>query len=309
MKKICVVGSLNMDLVVTTDRFPQPGETLSGKEFHTFPGGKGGNQAVAVGRLQADVRMVGKVGDDIYGKQLILNLQKNGVKTDGVFVDSGVSTGIAVIEVDGAGENQIVIVAGANGKLDSRFIDEQFDAMLEYDIFLFQLEIPLETVVYAIKKLKEYGKTIILDPAPARLLPDEIFNYLDYITPNETEITMLTGKKIRTADDAWEAGDWLRRKGVGTVILKMGKNGAYLISDQEFSLIPGFTVNAIDTTGAGDSFNAGFGVSLAHGNGLRESVRFANAVGALSTTAKGAQNGMPDWEQVMSFISARTGQQ
>lgn len=302
MKKICVVGSINMDLVVTVDHFPQPGETLFGKEFRTFPGGKGANQAIAAGRLQADVRMVGKVGDDIYGEQLILNLQKNRVNPEGVFVDPDVSTGVAVIKVDGAGENQIVVVSGANGKLDSRFIDQQFAAMLEYDIFLFQLEIPLETVVYAIKKLKRHCKTIILDPAPACRLPDEIFGCLDYITPNEMEMAMITGKRIKTADDAKEAGDWLRRKGVGTVIIKMGKNGAYLSSDQECSLIPGFTVNAVDTTGAGDSFNAGFGVSLAHGNNLRESVRFANAVGALSTTAEGAQSAMPNWDQVMAFI-------
>ncbi|HBE77047.1 MAG TPA: ribokinase [Firmicutes bacterium] len=302
MKKICVVGSINMDLVVTTDRFPQPGETLNGKEFHTYPGGKGANQAVAAGRLQADVRMVGKVGDDMYGQQSIANLRENGVKSDGVFVDSGVSTGIAVIEVDGMGENHIVIVPGANGRVDSQFIDGQLDSLLENDIFLFQLEIPLETVFYAMKKLKEHGKTIILDPAPARILPVEIFKYIDYITPNEMEMAIVSGRKIGTLTDIKEAAALLQQKGVGTIIVKAGKDGAYIISDKDVIHCPGSTVKAVDTTGAGDSFNAGLAVSLARENGLKESVRFANAVGALSTMAKGAQNAMPTLEQVLSFI-------
>ena len=207
MKKICVVGSINMDLVVMADRFPQPGETVIGKEFHTFPGGKGANQAVAVGRLQADVRMIGKVGDDPFGKQLLSNLEENGVNTEGVVSEPGISSGLAIIEVDNSGENHIVVIPGANGAVDTRFIDAQFDTMLENDLFLFQLETPLETVLYAMKKLKQHGKTIILDPAPVGVLPDEIFQYVDYITPNETEIALLAGKKITTgAEMAAAAG-------------------------------------------------------------------------------------------------------
>lgn len=302
MKKICIIGSINMDLVVTVDRFPKPSETLVGKEFNTFPGGKGANQAVAAGRLQANVRMVGKVGDDMYGKQLIRNLQENGVKPGGVIIDSGVSTGIAVIEVDSTGENHIVVIPGANGRVDFQLIDGQLASLLESDIFLFQLEIPLETVVYTMKKLKEHGKTIILDPAPGRVLPDEIFNYIDYITPNETEIAIISGRKIKTLADIREAAASLYQKGVGTVILKAGKNGAYIIHDNDFIHCPGFSVKAVDTTGAGDSFNAGLAVSLAGGNEIKESVQFANAVGALSTTAKGAQNAMPTLNQVISFL-------
>ncbi|HBF35874.1 MAG TPA: ribokinase [Firmicutes bacterium] len=302
MKKICVVGSINMDLIVTANRFPQPGETLVGKEFNTFPGGKGANQAVAAGRLQADVRMVGKIGDDMYGAQLIHNLQENGVKTSEVMVDSNYSTGIAAIEVDGTGENHIIIVPGANGKVDIPLIDEKLDAMLEADIFLFQLEIPLETVIYAMRKLKEHGKTIILDPAPACPLPEEIYRFIDFLTPNETEIAMITGREIKTMTDIKEAAASLYQKGVGAVIVKAGSHGAYFFSKKDFFHCPGFTVKAVDTTGAGDSFNGGLAVSLAGENGVKESVKFANAVGALSTTAKGAQNAMPTLTQVTSLI-------
>lgn len=302
MKKICVVGSINMDLVVTAPRFPQPGETLVGNEFNTFPGGKGANQAVAAGRLQADVRMVGKIGDDMYGKQLIHNLQENGVKTSEVLVDANSSTGIAAIEVDGTGENHIIIVPGANGKVDIQLIDEKLDSMLKADIFLFQLEIPLETVIYAMRKLKEHGKIIILDPAPACPLPEEIYHYIDFLTPNETEISIITGRKIKTITDIKEATASLYQKGVGAVIVKAGNRGVYFFSKEDFFHCPGFTVKAVDTTGAGDSFNAGLAVSLAGGNGVKECMEFANAVGALSTTAKGAQNAMPTLSQVTSFI-------
>lgn len=302
MEKICVVGSINMDLVVTADRFPHPGETLVGNEFNTFPGGKGANQAVAAGRLEADVRMVGKIGDDMYGKQLVHNLQKNGVKTSEVLVDSHSATGVAAIEVDGTGENHIIIVPGANGRVDIPLIDKELDSMLEADIFLFQLEIPLETVMYAMSKLKEHGKTIILDPAPACPLPEEIYRYIDYLTPNKTEIALLTGKKIKKMTDIKEAAAVLYQKGVGAVIVKAGSQGAYYFSQADFFYCPAFPVKAIDTTGAGDSFNAGLAVSLASGNGVQESMKFANAVGALSTTAKGAQNAMPSLSQVAFLI-------
>ncbi|SFQ06334.1 ribokinase [Caldicoprobacter faecalis] len=305
MKKICVVGSLNMDLVVTVDRFPEPGETITGREFATYPGGKGGNQAVALGRLGADVLMIGKLGNDLFGEQYLNNLKENGVILDGVKVEEGVSSGIAVIEVDSTGENHIVIVPGANGKVDRAFIEENWHLMEERDIFLFQLEIPIDTVLYAVKKLKKAGKIIILDPAPARILPDDIFLNIDYITPNETEIETLTGIRIKDVDDLKEAGHWLVKKGVKNVIAKAGKKGAYLATSDDFVHVPGFTVEAVDTTAAGDSFNAGFAFALAQGKGIIESIQFANAVGAISTTAKGAQSAMPFLRQVETFIGQR----
>ncbi|MCM8901459.1 ribokinase [Caldicoprobacter algeriensis] len=306
MKKICVVGSLNMDLVVTVDRFPEPGETITGREFATYPGGKGGNQAVALGRLGADVLMVGKLGNDLFGEQYLSNLKENGVILDGVKVEEGVSSGIAVIEVDSTGENHIVIIPGANGKVDRAFIEENWHLMEERDIFLFQLEIPIDTVLYAVKKLKRAGKIIILDPAPARILPDDIFLNIDYITPNETEMETLTGIRIKDVDDLKEGGHWLIKKGVKNVIAKAGKKGAYLVTSDDFVHVPGFSVKAVDTTAAGDSFNAGFAFALAQGRGIIESIQFANAVGAISTTAKGAQSAMPSLRQVETFIGQQT---
>lgn len=307
MKKICVIGSLNVDLVATVDRFPKPGETITGKEFATYAGGKGGNQAVALGRLGADVLMVGKLGNDFFGEQYLKNLKENGVALDGIRMEKGVSTGIAMIEVDSAGENHIVIVPGANGKVDRDFVDENWPLIEQRDIFLFQLEIPLDTVLYAVKKLKKAGKTIILDPAPAMILPDDIFVNIDYITPNETELETMTRIRIKDVDDLKEAGQWLVKKGVKNVIAKAGKRGAYLITSDDFVHVPGFNVSAVDTTAAGDAFNGGFALALAHGKGVIEGIRLANAVGAISTTAKGAQSAMPSLKQVEAFMSQQMG--
>ncbi|NLO83547.1 MAG: ribokinase [Clostridiales bacterium] len=304
--KTCVIGSLNMDLVAVADRFPKPGETVIGEDFATYPGGKGGNQAVALGRLGADVLMVGKIGSDLFGQQYLHNLRANGVSTDGVKIQEGVSTGIAVIEVDSTGENHIVVVPEANGMVDRAFIDEHWDIIKNRDIFLFQLEIPLDTVFYAVKKLKEAGKTIILDPAPAGELPDEIYKHIDYITPNESEIEVLTGIKIDEGSALKKAGRRLIEKGVKCVVAKVGSKGAYLISRNDFIHVPGFSVKAVDTTAAGDSFNAGLAFALARGDDILESIRFANAVGAISTTAKGAQSAMPSLNEVERLIIQQT---
>ncbi len=301
--KTCVVGSLNMDLVATVDRFPKPGETIIGNDFATYPGGKGGNQAVALGRLGADVLMVGKVGNDLFGEQYLNNLKMNGVSSDTVKVHEGISTGIAVIEVDSTSENRIVVIPGANGKVDRTLIDENWDLMEARDIFLFQLEIPLDTILYTMERLNKAGKTIIFDPAPAMALPDEMYKYVDYITPNETEIEMLTQIKIENDEDLKKAGRWLISKGVKNVVAKAGKKGAYLITRDNFVHIPGFKVNAVDTTAAGDSFNAGLAFALSHGNDILECIRFANAVGAISTTGKGAQSAMPSIGEVEEFIN------
>jgi ribokinase len=302
MSGICIVGSINMDLVATVERFPKPGETITGKEFGTFPGGKGANQAVAAGRLFPSVSMVGKVGDDVFGEQQVDNLKQNGVDTRGVMTVPGVSSGIAVIEVDESGENDIIVIPGANQLLDRDFIDSQFAWMLESDVFLFQLEIPLDTVFYAIRKLKEHGKIVVLDPAPARTLPNEMYQYVDYITPNETELQILTG--IETSEETRLHGAALNilSLGVKTVILKIGKKGAYLISKDQSTHVPGFKVATVDTTAAGDTFNAAFAVALAKGYALKECVGFANAAAAISTTAKGAQSAMPQMRQVQSLL-------
>lgn len=302
MKSLCVIGSLNMDLVTTLKNFPKPGETIFGNSFKTFPGGKGGNQAVALGRLGADVLMVGKVGEDIYGTRYIEVLKNNNVKQNGVYVEEGISSGVAVIQVNGKGENNIVVVPGANGEVDIKYIESKWSIIEKADIFLFQLEIPISTVIYTMKKLKAMGKIIILDPAPASKLPDEIFKYIDYITPNETEIKTLVEKKIENEEELKEAAQILFDKGVKTIIAKLGSKGAAIIKRDECVNIPGFKVDAVDTTAAGDSFNAGFAFSLAQGKTLEKCVKFGNAVGAISTTALGAQEAMPTYEVVSNFI-------
>lgn len=302
MKKLCVIGSLNMDLVATVERFPVSGETITGKGFGTFPGGKGANQAVAAGRLGADILMLGKLGDDLYGKMYLQVLENNNVLLEGVQVEKGISSGIAVIEVEDSGENHIVIIPGANSKMDQSFVDDKWSLIEKRDIFLFQLEIPIDTVLFAMKKLKKNGKTIILDPAPAVVLPDEIYPFIDYITPNETEIEILTGIKIKCEEDLKDAANLLLKRGVNTVIAKSGKNGAYIINKDMFTHVPGFKVKAVDTTAAGDSFNAGFAFALSKSRDLTECVKIANAVGALSTTAMGAQGAMPEMEQLQTFL-------
>ncbi|MFW2487490.1 ribokinase [Clostridium chromiireducens] len=305
MKSLCVIGSLNMDLVTSVKDFPKPGETIFGESFKTFPGGKGANQAVALGRLGAEVLMVGKVGNDIYGTKYLEVLRNNNVKQYGVLIEEGISSGVAIIQVSGEGENNIVVVSGANDKVDGNYIESKWSLIEEADIFLFQLEIPVDTVISTMRKLKGNGKTIILDPAPAAKLPDEIFKYIDYITPNETEIETLVGKKIDNDEDLREAAQVLFNKGVKVVIAKLGSKGASIIKNDEYLNIPGFKVDTVDTTAAGDSFNAGFAFALAEGRSLEECVIFGNAVGAISTTALGAQEAMPALEEVNEFISKR----
>lgn len=301
MEKIAVVGSVNMDMVVSVPRFPQPGETLTGRSFAVVPGGKGANQAVALGRLGADVMMAGCVGGDAYGELYLKNFRANGVNVDAVGVVPSATTGCAVIEVDFSGENHIVIVPGANESCDLAWLDRTLPAILNRDIFLFQLEIPHETVFEAMRRLKAAGKTIILDPAPACALPDEVFGYIDYITPNETELRIVTDFLGADADMPARMRA-LREKGVGCVIAKSGADGAYLLSGSGFGHAKGFKVKPVDTTAAGDTFNAGLACALSEGKGLLEAATFANAAAAISVTAFGAQGGMPTREMVEAFL-------
>lgn len=306
MKKICVVGSINMDLTAFVNKFPKPGETITGNLFGSYPGGKGANQAVAIGKLGGDITMLGKIGDDEFGIKYLKVFEEDHVNSLGVKSELSINTGIAVIEVNHSGENQIIVIPGANSRVDIDFINHNLELLSECDIFLFQLEIPLETVIYTIKMLKKSNKTIILDPAPAKILPNEIYSYIDFITPNETEIEILTGVKINNEEDLKKASNLLISRGVNTVIAKAGKKGAYIINKENFEYIPSFKVTTVDTTAAGDSFNGGFAFSLSNGYGIEESVRFANAVAAISTTGLGAQGAMPDLDTVKIFLKNKT---
>ena len=304
MKKICVIGSLNIDLTVSLPRFHQPGETIFGTDFQTYTGGKGGNQAAAAAKLGADVTMVGCLGDDanseIYRKLLgSLNIR------DRVETVAGVPSGVALIVVDSSGENRIIVISGANGRVSPAQIDRNWEAILGCDIVLMQLEIPLNTVIYAAEKLHAAGKTVILDPAPAVQLPDELLAHTDFITPNETELSILCGRKTETEAEIEAAGVSLLERGCENVIAKMGARGAMLINASGARMFPGFSVRAVDTTAAGDTFNAGFAAALANDRSIPEAVRFANAAGALSTTAPGAQGAMPTKEETDRFLAER----
>lgn len=307
MKRLCVIGSINMDLVTTMEEFPELGQTVTGNDFAAYPGGKGANQAVAASRLGADVLLVGKLGNDVYGKTNLEVFQENNVNIKTVGIEQQISSGLAIIAVNRLGDNNIVVFPGANGKMDISFIEQNWQDIMQTDIFLLQLEIPLDTVWETIKRLKAAGKTIILDPAPAVLIPREILMQVDFVTPNETELEILSGRKISDALSFQKAALELLEQGAHTVIAKQGKNGASVITREILYQVNGFEVQTVDTTAAGDSFNAGFAFKLAQGEGILECVRFANAVGALATTSLGAQSSMPSLEQVEKLMHTFPG--
>ena len=304
MKRICVIGSLNVDLTVRLPRFHQPGETIIGSAFGQYAGGKGGNQAVAAARLGAKTLMVGKLGNDANGELYRSVLAENRVDDSGVETALGVPSGIALIEVDDSGENRIAIVQGTNGLVDRAQVDRLTPLMSTYDIFLLQLEIPMDTVLYTVKKLHALGKTVILDPAPAAPLPDGLLEAVDYLTPNVLELSMLSGMPVETIEGVISAGKFLVREGAHAVLIKVGANGSVYIDEDQVISVPGFAVNAVDTTAAGDCFNAAFACALARGVKLHDAMMMANAAGALSTTRAGAQVAMPSMEQVERLMTA-----
>lgn len=302
MKKCAVIGSINMDMVLSVSRFPAAGETLTGGNFQTVPGGKGANQAVALGRLGAPVRMAGRVGDDAFGRRYLDHFRQNGVDVRAVDAVAGMATGVADILVNAAGENCIVIAPGANGLCDLEWLDRALEATADCEIFLLQLEIPLDTVAEAVRRLRKMGKTILLDPAPAVPLPEDVLSAVDFLTPNETEL------KAVTAGLPEDAGIEERVRhlvgGSGRVVVhKRGADGAYIGTRDGIEHVPGFSVRAVDTTAAGDTFNAGLAAGLAMGWPLRDAVRLANAAGALAVTAYGAQEGMPSLEQAQALMA------
>lgn len=303
MKTLCVVGSINMDLVAAVERFPRPGETLTGLHFATFPGGKGANQAVAAARLGARVRMAGRVGQDAFGSQYLERFDREGVDRSGVSVSTSSPTGVAVIEVNARGENHIVVVPGANGEVDAARLDSLRPALDSADIFLFQLEIPLAAVGFALPRLRQAGKTVILDPAPARPLDPDLLRHVDYLTPNETELALLSGQPTDRPDRIRAAALRLLEAGARSVIAKAGRDGAYLVTRDAFLHVPGFPVQAVDTTAAGDTFNGALAAALALDRPIEEAIRRANAAAALSTTVRGAQDGMPGADAVEALLA------
>jgi ribokinase len=305
--RVVVVGSINVDLVVRLPRLPRPGETLAADELHTIPGGKGANQAVAAARLGAAVRMIGRVGDDAFGPQLQGGLAAEGIDTEDVLATADCSSGVALINVEASGENAIILVAGANGRLTPEDVVQRDEVVRQADLLLLQLEVPPATVAAAVAVARRHGVRIVLDPAPAPakglpVAPADV----DILTPNQTEAEALTGVRVDDLTQARIAAEALRCLGARNVVLKLGAHGALLYDEQgQCEHVPTLAVDAVDTTAAGDAFTAALGVAVAEGRPLVEAVRFACAAGTLAVTRFGAQPAMPgrdDVEQLLSLL-------
>lgn len=307
MKRIVVVGSINLDLVAVADHIPRAGETIAGSTFQTFPGGKGANQAVAAARLGAPVSMIGKVGDDDFGSRLKANLQGCGVNINAVSSVPGPS-GVALITIDDRGGNAITVIAGANGEVMPADVDANLNLIHGAGILLSQLEIPLETVIHLSEVARRENIPVILDPAPTQPLPSALFKNIDWLTPNETEACSLLGDSGQQISDSQvrSIADRLLQLGSRNVILKLGERGCYLaLADGTRELIAAHRVRAVDSTAAGDAFNGAFAVALLQGKSAIESAHYASAVSAISVTRSGAQASMPTLVEVDEFLSEK----
>jgi ribokinase len=292
-KKIIVVGSTNMDMVVKTSHIPAHGETVLGGSFFMNPGGKGANQAVAVARLGGEVIFISKMGNDVFGKQSFQLFDEEGIDTMYILSDDELPSGVALITVDNAGENSIVVAPGANANLLPADILAALAEIDQASIVLMQLEIPLETVKFIVQYLSSKNVQVILNPAPATILPSELLTHIDIITPNKTEASMLSGIEVMDIETAKKAAQIIHEMGVKNVVVTMGPLGAVTFYNNEFHIVPAQQVETVDTTAAGDVFNGALAVSLSEGKELIDAVRFACEAAAVSVTRLGAQSSIP----------------
>lgn len=297
MKPLYVIGSSNTDMVVKTDRFPAPGETIMGGDFFMFPGGKGANQAVAAARAGGDVHFICSVGDDVFGKNAISGYSKEGIDVSRVQVVHGKASGVALITVNDEGENEIVVAPGTNAALSAQYVEKMLNEDHEASLVLTQLETPLETLVQLAKVCKAKNWPLILNPAPARELPQVILDGLFLITPNETEAKLLTGIAVEDESSAMAAACSLMDKGVKNVIITMGSKGAFFTNADASFLITAQKVKAVDTTAAGDVFNGVLAVGLAKGLPWRDCILNATKAAGISVTKMGAQDSAPFKEE------------
>lgn len=291
--RIVVVGSLNMDLAIRVARRPAPGETLLGESFGMFVGGKGFNQAVAAARMGAQVTMIGRTGEDDFGRRLRQALAEAQIDARHVARDAESGSGVAVPIIDAEGDNSIIVIPGANMRLSVADVERAADAIASADALLLQLETPLDAAARAAELARAAGVRTLLNPAPARPLPDELLRHIDVLTPNESETQILTGIAVDDERAAMRAADALLRRGVGMVVLTLGARGALLAQGDRRELIPGYTVPVVDTTAAGDAFCGVLAVQLARGQPPDQAIRYANAAGALAVTALGAEPAIP----------------
>ena len=302
MNKVCVLGSMNMDLVVKVNDIPRVGETILSKSFEKIAGGKGANQAVAAKRCGAEVAMIAKIGKDENGQILKDKLIEDNIDVKYVFEDKREATGMAIIMVNENGNNSIIVVAGSNMTIDEYEIEASVEKIKEYDILISQFETSEEMTLKAFLKAKEFGKITILNPAPAKKINEELLKVTDIIVPNETEAEVLTGIKVETLEDANKAGQAFLEKGVNFVIITLGSKGAAVIGKDFCELVPAYKDNAIDTTAAGDSFIGGLSSKLDFKNINKESlikaVNFGNKVSSISVQRKGAQPSIPYLKEI-----------
>lgn len=292
-------------MIVRMDRIPRPGETILGGEFLTAAGGKGANQAVAAARAGGKVTFIARVGDDMLGEQAIAGFVKEGINVEHVIRDKKSPSGVALIFVGKNGENSIAVASGANAKLSPADVQDAKKVFSGASILLMQLETPIDTLQAAAEVATESGVQVILNPAPAQPLPDSLLEHVSILTPNETEAELLTGIKIDSDAAASEAAKKLISRGVQTVILTLGARGAYLATADSGKLVPGFKVDAVDTTAAGDTFNGAIAVALSEGQTLDQALRFGNAAAAISVTRIGAQPSTPHRDEIEAFLAGR----
>ena len=293
MSRVVVVGSSNTDLVVKTERFPVPGETVLGGEFFMFPGGKGANQAVTAARMDSKTSFICAVGDDLFGRKALESYEQEGLDTGAVHQVSGVASGIALITVNAEGENEIVVASGANSHLSADFLRSQEDRLLEADIILTQLEIPMPAITYLAGFCRAENRLLILNPAPARDLPSELLDGLFAITPNQSEAELLTGIAVTDRASAQKAAEALLARGVRNAVITMGSKGAYYCGSDGTYTVSARKVTAVDTTAAGDVFNGVLASALASGLDWSGSLKRASSAAALSVTRMGAQGSAP----------------
>lgn len=299
MKKIVVVGSINMDYVTHVQQQPGVGETVFGQGLDLKPGGKGANQAYAAAYLGADVTMLGMIGNDAAGRISLESLQHAGVHTEHIRTVEDVSTGTALIAVNEDGDNSIIVIPGANDKVDRSYVDSVIDVILAGDIIILQLEIPFDTVCYVAEKAKQVGKIVILDPAPARELPEELVHGLTIVKPNQIEIMKVLGRVDKTCQPERELNT-LKAMGVEHPIITLGSKGYCLLDgDGKLENVPAVKASAVDTTGAGDCFTGAMACSLAEGNSLEKALEFAAKASAIAVTRAGAQSSFPSRKEIM----------
>jgi ribokinase len=290
---IVVIGSSNTDMVIKCAHLPAPGETILGGNFFMNAGGKGANQAVAAARLNGDVTFIAKLGNDVFGKQAIELFKKENINTENIFIDDENASGIALITVDDKGENCIAVAQGANGNLSIDDIKKAERVLNDADIILVQLEIPIVTIEYIAAFAQQHNKKLILNPAPACVLSDELLSKISVITPNEKEASMLTGIEVNDIASAQQAAIILAGKGIETIIITLGEEGALSYQQNIFSIIPTNKVTAIDTTAAGDVFNGALAVALSEQKKIEDAIMFANKAASISVTRLGAQASAP----------------